>query len=75
MAVRPEAIYEIASTDAWRALINRLVERQGALAKDVMRLAAKQPANLEEIVRASGRLESITGFLNELEQVKREESD
>lgn len=69
MSARPEALYDIAATDAWRALVNKLTERQHALAQDVLRIAGKQTINIEEIARASGRLEAITSFIKELEQV------
>jgi hypothetical protein len=76
MSVRPEALYDIASTDAYRALINKLADLQTSLMSDILRVAAKPVPSVEEIARASGRLEAITSFLNELKQVpKNAQSD
>jgi hypothetical protein len=64
-----DAIYEIASTDAWRALLNRLEGFQRGFEQAVLQMAAKQDAKIEEIARASGRVDAVKAILAELRTV------
>lgn len=64
-----DALYEIAATDAWRALLIKLEARRQALANGVLQAAAKQEINAVEVARASGRLEALTALIREFQEV------
>jgi hypothetical protein len=66
-----DALYEIASTDAWRHLMARITEYKSRFEKELVTTVKKQDFLVSDVARCGGRVEAMEFLLSELQAVTR----
>jgi len=64
--VHDEALYEIATTDAWRHLLDMLIERQRLYEQEVIRVVSLTDFSPVEAARRAGSVEAIRALCSDL---------
>jgi hypothetical protein len=64
-----DALYEIATTDAWRHLLSMLAEYQQSFEKEVVTAAKRVDFSSTEVARRTGRVEAIEFLQVELRKI------
>ena len=66
---RTDALYEIAATDAWRALLARLDQYQRRFEEEVITVSKRLDFSPTEVARCSGRVEAVEAIKQALKEI------
>ncbi len=66
-----DSLYEIATTDAWRALLALIHKAQGKFEKDVISVVKRTDFSPIEAARYSGRVEAMEFLSEKLRGIER----
>lgn len=66
---RDEQLYEIVSTDVWRALIGKLQRTRDQFAAHLVSTAAKSASTLPEIRFVAGHVSAVDLLLDDLQEI------
>lgn len=66
-----DSLYEIATTDAWRALLHMIEQAQGRFEKDVISVVKRVDFSPTEAARYSGRVEAMEYLSEKLRGIER----